>query len=328
MNPTDPKSVEVVVPVYNEEAVIAAFYQQLSTAVAGLPYHFGFIFVNDGSSDGTLAQLEALAEADPRVSVLDLSRNFGHQAAITAGLDQASADFVITMDGDGEHPPSMIAEMLRLAESGYDVVLTQRVEPQQASPFKRWTSDQFYRFINRIGDTRVIPGAGDFRLLNRSAAGALNSLREYQRFLRGMVAWMGFRTVILPYTPQARLGGRSKYSLKKMLRLATNAVFSFSLMPLYISLTIGAIFLILALVEAIYVLSFWVTGNISHLEPGWSSLMFVLLVVGGALMITLGFIGIYVGYIFQEVKDRPIYLIRSKHIAQAAHSTSEETKHD
>ena len=304
------QTVDIVVPVYNEEAAIEAFHQQLCAALDGLAYAFRFIYVNDGSADATAARLEALAAADDRLLLVELSRNFGHQAALTAGLDAADADFTLTLDGDGEHPPELIPQMLELAQAGYEVVLTQRVEGQQASAFKRWTSDRFYALLNRVADTKIPPGAGDFRLLARPALTALKQMPEHHRFLRGMVAWMGFRTVLLPYTPARRLAGQSKYSLAKMVRLAMNAVFSFSLVPLYVSLSLGGIFLLLALVEAIYVLSFWVSGQQASLAPGWSSLMFVLLVVGGMVMVTLGIMGLYLGYIFQEVKRRPTYLIR------------------
>jgi len=306
-------SVDLVIPVYNETEVAVAFHQQLCAVIDTLPNPVSILYVDDGSTDDTLQKVQAIASRDGRVSVIELSRNFGHQAALTAGLDHSRADIVITLDGDGEHPPQLIPQMLELAASGYEVVLTQRVEPQHGSAFKRWTSESFYRVINRIGNTRILPGSADFRLMNRSVVDSLCTMREYQRFIRGMVAWMGYRTVILPYTPGQRIGGKSKYSASKMFNLALNAIFSFSLVPLYISITIGGIFLLLALVEMIYVLSFWIGGRQASLAPGWSSLMFVLLVVGGALMITLGIIGIYVGYIFQEVKKRPIYLIRNIH---------------
>jgi dolichol-phosphate mannosyltransferase len=214
------------------------------------------------------------------------------------------------MDGDGQHPPTMLAEMLGLAAAGYDLVLTQRADELTGSAFKRQTSAMFYRLINRVGDTQILPGGADFRLMARPVVEAFKQMREYHRFLRGMVSWMGFRTIILPYHPPARLAGKSKYTVKKMLRLAANAIFSFSLVPLYIGISLGVLLLFLAIAEMIYVLSFWVTGNQHGLAPGWSSLMFVLLVVGGILMILLGFIGIYIGFIFQEVKRRPIYLIR------------------
>jgi dolichol-phosphate mannosyltransferase len=309
-NPLD--TVEIIIPVYNEGAGIESFHRQLSGVVTGLPFRFRFTYVNDGSTDITQESLEMLAAADERVQVIELSRNFGHQAAITAGLDQAAAqaDAVITMDGDGEHPVEMVAEMLMLAQSGYEVVIAQRMEDQKASWFKRSTSNGFYWLINRIGNTRIQPGVGDFRLIRRNALDSLKNLHEYHRFLRGMVAWMGYRTVILPYTPARRIAGESKFSLRKMVKLAMNAIFSFSLVPLYIAISLGGIFLLLALAEAIYVLRFWVLGLESGLAQGWSSLMFVLLIIGGTIMVTLGVIGIYLGYIFQEVKGRPVYLIR------------------
>lgn len=308
INPVE--TVEIIIPVFNEEAGMSTFHQQLCSVVDTLPYTFQFTYINDGSNDKTSQVLEKLSSTDFRIKVIELSRNFGHQAAITAGIDSADADAVITMDGDGEHPAQMIEEMLKLTQAGYEVILAQRLEDQKASWFKRWTSNSFYWFINRIGDTRIQPGVGDFRLITRNVLFSLKKLNEYHRFLRGMVAWMGYRTVILPYTPQNRIAGSSKFSLKKMLKLAMNAIFSFSLVPLYIAISLGGIFLLLALAEAIYVLRFWLLGLESGLAQGWSSLMFVLLIIGGTIMVTLGVIGIYLGYIFQEVKGRPVYLIR------------------
>jgi len=303
--------VDIIVPLFNEETALPVFHRDLCRAIEVLPYRFQIYYINDGSNDSTAQALAQIAGQDERVVVVELSRNFGHQAALTAGLDLAKADFVITMDGDGQHPPTLIAEMLQLGRTGYDLVLTQRQEQQDLPAFKRWSSDAFYTLINRLGSTNIQPGAADFRLLSRPVVDALKGMQEYHRFLRGMVSWLGFRSVILPYVPAPRLAGASKYSLRKMLRLAADAVFSFSLVPLYIGLSVGALFLVGAVLEAIYVLSFWVTGNTQALARGWSSLMFVLLLVGGVLMISLGFIGIYIGYIFQEVKRRPIYLIRS-----------------
>ena len=302
--------VGIVVPVYNEEEALPAFHRLLCEQIDALPYRFRIYYVNDGSTDATAERLKEIQQADRRVCTLELSRNFGHQAALSAGLDAAEGEYVISLDGDGQHPPALIPEMLRLAEAGYEVVLTQRADTEDESGFKRWTSAQFYRLINRIGDTRVLPGGADFRLLARPALEALRGMREYHRFLRGMVSWIGFRTVILPYQPPQRLAGKSKYTMKKMLRLARDAIFSFSLVPLYIGLSMGGLMLFLALVEMVYVLSLWFSGQRAQLEPGWSSLMFVILVVSGILMILLGFIGIYIGYIFQEVKRRPVYIIR------------------
>lgn len=307
-NPT----VDLIIPVYNEQGVVSTFHAQLRRTVDALPYAFTILYVDDGSSDGTPAELAALAQADGRVRVVTLSRNFGHQAALSAGLDRADGDFTITLDGDGQHPPTLIPQMLTLAQAGYEVVLTQRLESDELPWFKRATSALFYRLLNRVGSTNILPGGADFRLLSRAAVQALRSLPEYHRFLRGMVAWIGFRSVILPFAQPARLAGHSKYSLRKMTRLAMDAVFSFSLVPLYMGISLGVLFLLGALAEAVYVLSFWITGNTANLAPGWSSLMFMLLVVGGTLMITLGVVGIYIGYIFQEVKHRPVYVVRAE----------------
>lgn len=309
--PVSLPTIDVIIPLYNEEAALPRVYQQICDAISHIPNKFKLYYVNDGSTDATQKILNTIQEQDHRVTVLELSRNFGHQAALTAGLDQANGDLVITMDGDGQHPPDLIPELIRLAESGYDVVIAQRIEQEKAS-FKNVTSGLFYRMINSIGDTNIQAGAADFRLLKKPVVEALRNMREYHRLLRGMVAWMGYRTIILPYNQPPRMVGKTKYSLSKMLRLAAHATFSFSLIPLYLGISVGAIFLILALAEIIYVLSFWLTGQQASLAPGWSSLMFILLFVGGSLMVTLGFIGIYVGYIFQEVKKRPIYIIREK----------------
>jgi polyisoprenyl-phosphate glycosyltransferase len=308
---TLPLRIDLIIPVYNEEEAIRPFYAQLAGAIATLPYCFRIFFINDGSSDCTSQILQELGRDDERLTVVDLSRNFGHQAALTAGLDLAEGDYAISLDGDGQHPPERIGDMIRLAvQADYDIVLMQREQEGNLNAFKRGTSGLFYRLINGIGDTHIVPGAADFRLMSHAVVLALRSMPEYSRFLRGMVNWMGFRSVILPYTQPSRLAGKSKYTLGKMLRLATNAVFSFSLVPLYIAISIGVLFLVGAVIEALYVLSLWVIGNQASLAPGWSSLMFMLLIVGGSLMVALGLIGIYIGYIFQEVKRRPIYLIR------------------
>ena len=309
-------AVDLVIPVFNEAGVVEQTHARICAVIDALPYDFTIYYVDDGSNDGTPDSLSSLDDA--RVKILELSRNFGHQAALTAGMDATQGDIVITMDGDGQHPPEMIPQMIDLVKGGYDVVQTQRMDEAQPASFKKWTSGLFYRLINAISGTRVLPGAADFRALSRQAVDALKSMPEYHRFLRGMVSWIGFSTVILPYQPAERISGISKYSFSKMFRLAMDAIFSFSLMPLYIGLSMGGLLLFLALAEMVYVLSFWVTGRTSNLAPGWSSLMFVILIVSGILMVLLGFIGVYVGYIFQEVKHRPVYLVKR----------GEENKHE
>ena len=306
--------IDIVVPLYNEEPVVAEFHRRLMDVVTPLrrEHDVRICYVDDGSSDRTGAELAELAAADADVTVLELSRNFGHQAALTAGLDRAGGDAVVTLDGDGQHPPELIPEMIALYRAGYEVVLTQRVVTDQPR-VKRWTSRAFYRVLSAIGETPLTAGSADYRLLSRRVLDALRGMREYHRFLRGMVAWAGYRTVVLPYTERPRIGGRPKYSWRGMSRLAADATFSFSLAPLKIALGLGLGFLLLAVAEVCYVLSFWLRGRQHELVPGWASLMFMLLIVGAALMIAVGLVGIYVGYIFQEVKRRPVYLVREVH---------------
>lgn len=310
MSPKRKPKVDLVIPVFNEAGVIEKFYEQISTVLAELPAIVHVFFVDDGSTDGTADALRLIASLDKRVTVLTLSRNFGHQAALTAGLDASQGDFVISLDGDGQHPPEMIPQMLDLLTQGYDIVQGQRAEDTRSFSFKQITSLGFYALINRISGTQMVPGAADFRGMSRQAVDALKAMPEYHRFLRGMVSWLGYKSVILPYHETSRMAGKSKYSLGKMLRLAMDAIFSFSLMPLYIGLSAGVMFFCFAAIEMTYVLSFWIKGDISTLAPGWSSLMFIILTVSGMIMVLLGFIGVYVGYIFHEVKNRPVYLIR------------------
>jgi polyisoprenyl-phosphate glycosyltransferase len=305
------RSLGIVVPVFNEERGLAAFHQQLSEAVRALPVTAQICYVNDGSTDETERALDALARADARVTVVTLTRNFGHQAALSAGLDVVAGDVVVTLDGDGQHPPELIPEMLKLYDAGYDVVLAQRSSARDATAGKRFTSGAFYWLLSRIGDTPMHPGVADYRLTSRAVVNALKNMPEYHRFLRGMVAWLGFKTVIIPYPERGRAAGTSKYSLRKMLRLASDAVSSFSLVPLRIGIALGLSFLLVAALEVGYVAWIWLRGETQLLVPGWSSLMFAILLVGGLVMILLGLVGSYVGYIFQEVKRRPVYVVRA-----------------
>jgi glycosyltransferase involved in cell wall biosynthesis len=315
------KPVDLIIPVYNESGGLASFHSNLQTALLGLPYEFRLFYVNDGSSDETANVLAGLAERNPEVYPIELSRNFGHQAALSAGLDACNADAVIMMDGDGEHPPELIPEMLRLYEMGYDVVQTQRVDSgRRGVTFKRITGSAFYWLISRLGETTVLEGAADYRLLSGNALAALRRMPEYHRFFRGMVSWIGFRTVILPYKPATRLAGQSKYSLRKMLRLASDGMFSFSLAPLRLALVGGCAFLFLAFLEVLYVLSFFLRGMQDRLVPGWSSLMMVMLASSGISMVVTGILGVYTGMIFQEVKKRPVYLARPPQRASVDHS--------
>lgn len=300
----------IVIPVYNEAESIPFLYDRLKTVINQLEYDNEVIFVDDGSTDETSSIISNLIRnEDNRITLIRFSRNFGHQYAITAGLDYAEGDVVITMDGDGQHPPELIPELLKLYESGSDLVLTQRIGDEKVGLFKKFTSKVFYKLINYLGETELTPASADFRLQSRKVVLAIRQMREQLRFLRGMFAWMGFSTSVLQFNPPERIGGVTKYSIKKMINLARNAIFSFSLVPMRLSIITGVIFFLGALVQAIYVLSFWFTGNQDKLTPGWSSLLFIILIIGGLLFVQVGLIGYYIGFIFQEVKNRPLYLI-------------------
>ncbi len=312
MSPRKSKfNIDLVIPVYNEEGVVEQTYMEVCNVIDTLPHKFTIYYIDDGSEDKTVESLNALAQKDKRVVVLELSRNFGHQAALTAGFDAAQGNFVISMDADGQHPPGLIVEMISLFEQGYDIVQAQRIEVGSFS-FKQVTSSAFYRLINTISGTQMVPGAADFRGMSRQAVDALKAMPEYHRFLRGMISFMGFKQVILPYHETRRIAGRSKYSFGKMFRLAMDAIFSFSLVPLYIGLSSGLLFMLLAVVQIVYVFSLWLTGQTDRIVPGWSSLTAILLIASGIIMILLGFIGVYFGYIFQEVKRRPVYLLKKR----------------
>lgn len=303
-------TVDLVIPIFNEEGVVEHTHKRICDVIDSLPNPIRLIYVDDGSSDRTADTLRKISANDPRVTVLELSRNFGHQAALTAGLDASSAQIVVSLDGDGQHPPEVIPEMIALIDQGFDIVQGQRAEATDPSFFKNITSSIFYRLLNVVSGTMVLPGAADFRAMSRQAVDGLKSMPEYHRFLRGMVSWMGYKVVILPFQETTRIAGKSKYSLGKMIRLASDAIFSFSLTPLYIGLSSGLLFFILAGVQIVYVSNLWLTGQFDRIVPGWSSLMAIILIASGTIMILLGFIGVYIGYIFQEVKRRPVYLIR------------------
>jgi len=302
---------DIVVPVFNEAVVLHRFHHDLAAVCDELDVDTRFIYVDDGSTDATLGVLSELSQRDPRICIVELTRNFGHQAALSAGLSVASADFVITMDGDGQHPPTLIPTLLHHVRNDADVVLTLRRQTQASSVSKRATSTWFYHLLSWISTTKLPPGTADFRALRQQVVQTLRDMPEYHRFIRGMVSWLGYRAVTIEYDAAPRIAGSSKYSLSKMLKLALDATFSFSLVPLQISACLGVLFLIFAFLEAAYVLSFWLRGQQQVLTPGWASLMFMLLILGGSLMIMLSIVGAYVGYTLQEVKGRPVFVIRA-----------------
>jgi polyisoprenyl-phosphate glycosyltransferase len=332
MNPNmqtsrQPLQVGIVVPLYNEAIGVQEFHKRLCAVLDRLPYEFRIWYVDDGSEDQTGAIVTNISAHDSRVTMLQLSRNFGHQIALTAGLDHADGDAIITMDGDGQHPPELVPRLLELYEQGYEIVLTQRSDTAGTHRFKRLTSQGFYWLINCLSETEMLSDSADFRLMSRDVVLGLRQIREYHRFIRGLIIWMGYRRAIIQFEPDQRIAGTTKYTVRKMLNLASNAVFSFSTLPLKLTMLLGFVLVLLAIVEGVYTLYFFVSGQRDLLVPGWASLMFAVLGIGGVQLIMLGVIGQYIGLIFQEVKHRPLYLLRRQALAPQ-HIEAEEALHE
>ncbi|MCX7717162.1 MAG: glycosyltransferase family 2 protein [Candidatus Sumerlaeaceae bacterium] len=307
---TKPPVLSLVLPACNEAANVAPLHERLARAVeaAGFADAAEFIWVDDGSTDGTAERVEALAAADPRVRLVRFSRNFGHMAALTAGLDAARATgAVIMLDADGQHPPELIPDLVARWRAGAEIVQAVRRATADEPPLKRLTSRGFYRLLNHLGEVRLPEGASDFRLLDRQVADALRALPERHRFVRGLVHWVGFQMDTVPYDAPPRLAGRTKYSPARMLLFALDGITSFSVKPLRLAFGLGAAVLVLALIYGIYVIATWAAGRV---VPGWTSLLLVVLIMGSIQLLTLGVMGVYIGRIYDEVKQRPLYIVR------------------
>jgi dolichol-phosphate mannosyltransferase len=297
----------VVAPVFNEEATIDRFHARVCEALQGIP--FELVLVDDGSRDGTALALERLAAEDPRVRVVFLSRNFGHQTALTAGLDHAEGDAIVMLDADLQDPPELIVQMLDRWRAGCEVVYAVREQRAGESRFKLITARWFYRIFDWLAQVELQHNAGDFRLLDRRALDALLSMRERNRFLRGMTVWVGFTQAAVPYHRDARYAGVTKYTLPKMLRFSLDAISSFSHRPLQLATLLGFLISGLAFVAVPVVIILRILG--SYL-PGFGSITITVLLLGGIQLISIGIIGEYVGRIYDEVKGRPLYLVRAR----------------
>ncbi|HLY48357.1 MAG TPA: glycosyltransferase family 2 protein [Solirubrobacteraceae bacterium] len=297
----------VVAPVYNEQELLDEFYARVCAALEGL--RFELVLVDDGSSDTTPALLHRLASSDPRVHVVYLSRNFGHQTALTAGLDHARGDAVVMLDADLQDPPELIPRMLDHWRAGCDVVYAVREHREGESRFKLTTARWFYRLFDKLTQVELQHNSGDYRLLDRSALNALLSMRERSRFLRGMTVWVGYRQAAVPYRRDPRYAGETKYTLSKMVRFSLDAISSFSHRPLQLATLLGFMISTLAFIAIPIVIILRLLG--SYL-PGFSAITIAVLLLGGIQLIALGIIGEYVGRIYGEVKGRPLYLVRSR----------------
>ena len=300
----------VIIPCYNEEPVIRATHERLTTVLRELREDYELIYVNDGSRDATQEILTELQLFDPHVRVLLLSRNFGHQIAVTAGLEEAAGDAVVIIDSDLQDPPELIPQMIELWREGNEVVYGVRIEREGESKFKLWTAKVFYRLINRLSETKMPLDAGDFRLIDRKVVEVMNAMPERARFLRGMVSWAGFRQIALPYDRAARQAGESKYPLRKMIHFASDGIISFSLVPLKLAIWTGFLAIWIAVAGIIVAIVDRLMDK--NLIRGWASLFVAVLFMGGVQLISLGILGEYLGRIYTEVKRRPLYVVQER----------------
>ena len=299
----------LVVPVFNESAVIGAFYDRATAALAALPgLGYEIIFVDDGSRDDSFAQLSGLARADSHLRVIRFSRNFGHQIAITAGIDHARGDCVAVIDADLQDPPELIATMVERWREGFDVVYGVRADRSGESRTKLLTAKLFYRLLRRVAKIDVPVDVGDFRLMSRRAIDQLKQLREKDRFVRGLVAWIGFPQTGVPYHRDQRFAGETKYPYTKMLKFAFDGITSFSTVPLKLATWLGYLASVLAF---LYMMSVFVQKALGITVQGWATVMVAMLFLGGVQLISLGIIGEYLGRVFTELKRRPMYIVES-----------------
>jgi polyisoprenyl-phosphate glycosyltransferase len=297
----------VVAPVYNEEATVDQFYSRVCSALEGL--RFELVLIDDGSTDGSAVAMERLAAHDPRVRVVFLSRNFGHQTALTAGLDHAQGDAVVMLDADLQDPPELIPRMLDHWRGGCDVVYAVRDRREGESRFKLATARWFYSLFDKLAQVELHHNSGDFRLLDRRALNALLSMRERNRFLRGMTVWVGYTQAAVPYHRDPRFAGKTKYTVSKMMKFSLDAISSFSHRPLQLATLLGFLISTLAFVAIPVVIILRLAH--SYL-PGFGAITITALLLGGIQLITIGIIGEYVGRIYDEVKGRPLYLVRAR----------------
>jgi len=303
------KTLSVIVPCYNEEAVIAVTYERLKKTLTGLNNFSRIIFINDGSYDKTREILYGIAAEDPSVQVIHFSRNFGHQKAVAAGIHYCRSDLAVIIDADLQDPPELIPELVsKLEEEQANVVYCVRKSRAKESKFKLWTAKKFYRILNQMSEVQFPLDTGDFRLIDASIMREFNRFKEKGKYIRGIISWIGFKQVPFYYEREARYAGETKYPLKKMLSFATIALLYFSKKPLMLAISLGFIAVVVGILMAIW----YVLGKIigyTNAETGWTSIMIAIIFFGGIQLLTIGVLGQYIGILFDEVKERPEYII-------------------
>ena len=297
----------VVVPCYNEKEVVEATHGRLAAVLAAITPDYELIFVDDGSKDGTAELLKGICDADPHARIVRLARNFGHQNAIAAGLAAVTGDAAVIIDADLQDPPEVIPDFVAKWQEGNEVVVGQRLERPKESLFKRVTASAFYRLLNQLSDVPIHLDAGDFRLMDRKVLDTLNTMPERYRLLRGMVSWVGFRQAVVPYKRAPRFAGQTKYSLAKMFTLALDGLLSFSILPLRLMTLIGVATFAIALCGIAYAVVMRLGTN--NWQPGWTLLFIAQLMLGSLNMLGLGLLGEYIGRIYGEAKQRPLFVV-------------------
>jgi len=303
------KSIAIVIPSYNEATNIDVLVKALNETVSNLSYDFKFVFVDDGSSDNTIAILREKSKLQDNIFYVELSRNFGHQNALKAGIDlvKNDADAIISMDGDMQHPPKIIPKLIQKWEEGYEVVYTIREEDKKLSYFKNKSSNMFYGLMNKLSDIKFEPGTADFRLIDKKVAQVFSDFNENELFIRGIINWVGFKQFAINYEPNERFSGKSKYTFGKMMRFAIQGITSFSTKPLSMAIILGISLSVFAFIFYIgYVIYSMYYG---HVISGWASVITTVVFFGGLNLVVLGIIGVYIGKLFMQSKGRPNYLI-------------------
>ncbi|MEW6570101.1 MAG: glycosyltransferase family 2 protein [Nitrospirota bacterium] len=299
----------VVVPAFNEAEALSEFHRRLSNVLQSMGVKAEIVYVNDGSTDDTLAVMEALREKEPGIAIIDLSRNFGKEIALTAGLDYAKGDAIIVIDADLQDPPELIPELVKQWEMGYDVVYAKRVKRHGEGILKKITAHTFYRLIRKVSKVKIPRDAGDFRLLSRRAVNSLKLLREHHRFMKGLFTWIGYPQKEIPYQRDPRYAGKTKWNYWRLWNFALEGFTSFTIAPLKIASYFGLVIAFMAFLYALFI----IYKTLVYGEPvrGYPSLMVVILFLGGVQLIAIGVIGEYIGRIFNETKQRPLYLVKS-----------------
>jgi polyisoprenyl-phosphate glycosyltransferase len=296
----------IVVPCYNEEEVISELYQRATRVCKSLKEKYELILVNDGSNDRTWYLIYELANKDSNVVGVTLTRNHGHQLALSAGLSICNGERIFIIDADLQDPPELLPEMMRLMDEGADVVYGKRTKRRGETWLKKFTAASFYRLLNFLTDIDIPTDTGDFRLISRRVLEVLIAMPEHHRFIRGMVSWTGFKHIALKYERDERFAGKTKYPLKKMIRFAFDAITSFSIRPLKLASSLGILFAVLGLIGLIYALVSWISGST---VPGWTSVIITSMILGSAQLLVLGIFGEYLGRLYIETKRRPLYII-------------------